>query len=73
MLQTLRANTSDLILRLLQRKLLDKNAEFTQEEIKEAALELDIRIQLVGYSISRLRDDQEFIKDLLANVPKSSS
>jgi hypothetical protein len=73
MLQEIRANTPDIILRLLQRKMLDKNCEFSEEEIKEAASDLDIRIQMLEYNLSRIKDDQKFLMSLRESYNVSES
>lgn len=70
MLKEIRANTSDIILKLLQKKLLDKNCEITEEEMFAAASDLDTRIKMLEYSLSRLKDDQRLIMELFKNVPE---
>ena len=53
------------LLKLYQRKLLDPNAEITEEELLEAHSEIAQEIKFIQYKQERLEDKQLMLKRLI--------
>lgn len=64
-LTTIREHTPSLLLKLFQRRLLDKNAEITTEELLQVADELDDERQLLQYKIDRFYDKHTMFRQLV--------
>ena len=62
-----------IIFKLYQRRLLDKNAEITTEEIFEAHWELAQEIKFLQYKQERLSDKQLMLQKLIEKNPLYAS
>ena len=64
-MQNLQQSAPTLIVKLLQRRLLDKNAEITIDEILEAHQELDEKMSYLQYRMESIQDYQLVLKKLI--------
>ena len=64
-LQDVRSLAPSIILKLYQRRLLDKNAEITVDEMIQAHMELSDRLGFLQYRIERLHDEQLMLERLI--------
>lgn len=66
-LQQIRDYIPSIILKLYQRRLLDKNAEITKDEIIEAHWELAKQVKFLEYKQQILQNQQFMLENLIKN------
>lgn len=64
-MQNLQQSAPTLVVKLLQRRLLDKNAEITIDEILNAHQELDEKMAYLQYRMESIQDYQLVLKKLI--------
>ena len=65
MLNEIRENTPDLIIRLFQKRLLDPVCEITQEELLEAEYQLHLEVKFLTHQLEKLQDKRILLKRLI--------